>query len=168
MEKFKVKKKHLTGEIADFPRRVVQAMVDEQVRQGNPADPSVFARKRTAGNSEGGFTWLESALGYSWAEIIRGKQFHLIPKREKPRCPDSAPRTITVGCHTFPAPVIDVKALPIGTAYWYIKNMTEVARETWSGELQDKYRLIDGLIYLSKNDAATAAAAIEAIRKGYF
>ena len=46
--------------------------------------------------------------------------------------------------------------------------MTEVVRETWSGELQDKYRLIDGLIYLSKYDAATAAAAIEAIRKGYF
>ena len=43
MEKFKVKKKHLTGEIADFPKRVVQAMVDEQVRQGNPANPSVFA-----------------------------------------------------------------------------------------------------------------------------
>ena len=42
MKKFKVKKKHLTGEIADFPKRVVQAMVDEQVRQGNPADPSVW------------------------------------------------------------------------------------------------------------------------------
>lgn len=81
---------------------------------------------------------------------------------------EEPPRTITVGRHTFPAPVIDVKALPIGTAYWYIKNMTEVARETWSGELQDKYRLLDGLIYLSKNDAATAASALEAIRKGYF
>ena len=81
---------------------------------------------------------------------------------------EDSPRTITVGCHTFPAPAIDVKALPIGTAYWYIKNMTEVARETWSGELQDKCRLIDGLIYLSQNDAATAAAAINAIRKGYF
>ena len=48
MEKFKVKKKHLIGDIADFPKRVVQAMVDEQVRQGNPANPSVFARDRTA------------------------------------------------------------------------------------------------------------------------
>ena len=93
MEKFKVKKKHLTGEIADFPKRVVQAMVDEQVRQGNPADPSVFARERTACKEEGGFTWIKSALGNSWADIIRGKKFHLIPKREKPRCPDSAPRT---------------------------------------------------------------------------
>ena len=94
MEKFKVKKKHLTGEIADFPRRVVQAMVDEQVRQGNPADPSVFSVRRTARKDYGGFTWIESALGHgSWADIILYREFHLIPKREKPRCPDSAPRT---------------------------------------------------------------------------
>ena len=93
MEKFKVKKKHLCGEIADFPKRVVQAMVDEQVRQGNPADPSVFARKRIACKREGGFTWIETTLGFSWVEIIRGKHFHLIPKREKPRCPDSTTHT---------------------------------------------------------------------------
>ena len=85
MEKFKVKKKHLTGEIADFPRRVVQEMVDEQVRQGNPADPSVFARERTACKKGGGFTWYESTLGHdSWEDIIWVKEFHLIPKREKP------------------------------------------------------------------------------------
>ena len=84
MEKFKVKKKHLIGEIADFPRRVVQAMVDEQVRQGNPADPSVFAKARTACKHHGGFTWLESALGLSWADIVWREKFHLIPKREKP------------------------------------------------------------------------------------
>ena len=94
MKKFKVKKKHLTGEIADFPRRVVQAMVDEQVRQGNPADPSVFAGACATSKSEGGFTWHKTTLGYnSWVEIIQYKKFHLIPKREKPRCPDSAPRT---------------------------------------------------------------------------
>ena len=93
MEKFKVKKKHLIGEIAGFPKRVVQAMVDEQVRQGNPANPIVFAGERVAGKSQGGFTWIESALGNYWSDIIRGKQFHLIPKREKPRCPDSATRT---------------------------------------------------------------------------
>ena len=83
MEKFKVKKKHLTGAIADFPRRVVQAMVDEQVRQGNPANPCVFARVRVADKDEGGFTWTDSTLGFSWADVIRGKKFHLIPKREK-------------------------------------------------------------------------------------
>ena len=97
IEKFKVKKKHLIGEIAGFPKRVVQAMVDEQVRQGNPANPIVFAGERVAGKSQGGFTWIDSALGNSWSDIIREKKFHLIPKREKPRekprCPDSAPRT---------------------------------------------------------------------------
>ncbi len=93
MEKFRVKKKHLIGEIADFPKRVVQAMVDEQVRQGNPADPSVFSIRRVACRREGGFTWSKAAPGYSWAEIILYKKFHLIPKREKPRGPDSAPRT---------------------------------------------------------------------------
>ena len=94
MEKFKVKKKHLTGQISDFPKRVVQAMVDEQVRQGNPADPSVFSVKRSAGKSQGGFNWHESILGRdAWVGIIPWKKFYLIPKREKPRCPDSAPRT---------------------------------------------------------------------------
>ena len=94
MKQFKVKKKHLTGEIAGFPRRVVNAMVDEQVRQGNPADPSVFSIKCTAGKSQGGFNWHGSHLGHdSWVEIIPWKQFHLIPKREKPRCPDSTTHT---------------------------------------------------------------------------
>ena len=94
MEKFKVKKKHLIGEIADFPKRVVQAMVDEQVRQGNPANPSVFSNRRVACKREGGFTWMGSHLEHgSWPEIILYKKFHLIPKRGKPRCPDSAPRT---------------------------------------------------------------------------
>ena len=92
MEKFRIKKRHLIGEIADFPKRVVQAMVDEQVRQGNPANPSVFARARTANKEEGGFTWMKAAPGYSWPDIILYKKFDLIPKREKPR-PDSAPRT---------------------------------------------------------------------------
>ena len=84
MEKFKVKKKHLTGDIADFPKRVVQAMVDEQVRQGNPADPRVFSNWCVAGKSNGGFDWHESPLGYdSWRKIISWKKFHLILKREK-------------------------------------------------------------------------------------
>ena len=85
MIQFKVKKKHLVGQISDFPKRVVQAMVDEQVRQGNPADPRVFARALNACKDGGGFTWIESALGRSWAEIIQDKKFHLIPKREKQR-----------------------------------------------------------------------------------
>ena len=118
MEKFKVKKKHLTGQIADFPKRVVQAMVDEQVRQGNPANPSVFARERTASKEEGGFEWFETTQGCSWVGIIQGEKFHLIPKREKPRCPDSAPRT---------------KATP----HEIIQNMLDKGMDVWAS-LSDK------------------------------
>ena len=84
MKKFKVKKKHLTGQISDFPRRVVQALVDEQVRQGNPADPSVFARSLNACKDEGGFKWTSSIQGcFFWAAVVWGEDFHLITKREK-------------------------------------------------------------------------------------
>ncbi len=82
MKKFKVKKKHLIGEIADFPKRVVQAMVDEQVRQGNPADPSVFAASRATSKSQGGFSWYASTMGFSWIEIIQEKKFYLVPKKQ--------------------------------------------------------------------------------------
>ena len=94
MKKFKVKKKHLIGEIADFPRRVVQAMVDEQVRQGNPADPCVFSIQYNATKIGGGFDWGGSLLGDdSWIKIIMWKQFHLIPKRQN--MGDFDPRTWT-------------------------------------------------------------------------
>ena len=87
MKQFKVKRRHLKGEIADFPRRVVQAMVDEQVRQGNQADPSVFWIKCTAGKSQGGFNWHESLLGRdAWVGTITWKKFHLIPKRAWVQC----------------------------------------------------------------------------------
>ena len=58
-------------------------MVDEQVRQGNPADPSVFARASNANGYDGGFSWIESVLGYDfWVDIIWGKKFHLILIRQ--------------------------------------------------------------------------------------
>ena len=86
MAKFKVQRKHLTGEIADLPRRVVQEMVNEQVRQGNAADPRVFSVKRTAGKSQGGFDWHESLLGRdAWVGIIHWNKFYLIPKWKKNR-----------------------------------------------------------------------------------
>lgn len=86
MKNFKVKKKHLTGELADYPKHVVQAMVDEQVRQGNKADPFVFAMNLWADKNRGGFDWNISALGvYGWLNIIEKGEFHRIPKPEKPK-----------------------------------------------------------------------------------
>lgn len=119
MEKFKVKKKHLTGEIADFPKRVVQAMVDEQVRQGNPADPSVFSIRRVACRREGGFTWIKTAPGYSWAEIILYKKFHLIPKREK--------KSLTIDIRVEPNAIIQ-NMLAKGMDVWGLRFRQIVRR----------------------------------------
>lgn len=86
MEQFKVKKKHLTGQIKDFPKHVVQRMVDEQVLQGNKADPSVFAFSKVSCQSTGGFDWEGSALGHDlWVKVINHKCFDLIPKPTKPK-----------------------------------------------------------------------------------
>ena len=80
----KVKKKHLVGQIADFPLHVVQLMVDEQVRQGNPANPSIFAKRVAADKKEGGFDWKYTNLRYmGWNAVIRKKKFHLILEPEK-------------------------------------------------------------------------------------
>ena len=82
----KVKKKQLSGKIADFPLHVVQRMVDEQVKQGNPADPSVFAYMPRATKAADGFDWDKTDEGDKfWSNVIRFKCFHLIPKPEKPK-----------------------------------------------------------------------------------
>ena len=86
MEKFKVKKKHIVGELEGFPKHIVQLMVEEQVNQGNVANPSVFTTNIHADKSHGGFTWKDTELGHDlWADVINRKQFHRIPKPEKPK-----------------------------------------------------------------------------------
>ena len=58
----------------------------KQVRQGNVANPSVFAVKQIADQSRGGFTWRKTALGHStWSDVITRRCFDLIPKPEKPK-----------------------------------------------------------------------------------
>lgn len=71
-----VTKEDLIGQIAGFPLAIVQAMVDNQVRQGNPANVKVFQEKVDASFIEGGFSWNKSAEGqFFWSKVINGKQF---------------------------------------------------------------------------------------------
>ena len=79
----KVKKEHLFGEISDFPLHVVQIMVAEQVRQGNRADPSVFANCDNATRAKGGFDWDKTNEGVGfWSDVINLERFDLIPLPE--------------------------------------------------------------------------------------
>ena len=81
----KVTAADLKGEIKNFPLHVVQAMCDEQVRQGNPFSPAVFQSQREADLTHGGFDWLQSELGQeTWDAIIFKRAFHRMPAAAHP------------------------------------------------------------------------------------
>jgi hypothetical protein len=87
MEDYKVKEEDLIGEIKDFPIEVVQKMVDCQVEQGNKADVTVFQKSRCEMKEDNGFSWNETAEGFSfWSNIVDYKEFNIFfekyPKRE--------------------------------------------------------------------------------------
>ena len=71
----------LIGDIKDFPLHVVEAMLDEQERQGNERDAKVFQEDRSAGKEDGGFDWktTEDGVDY-WLDVIVHKKFDLLPK----------------------------------------------------------------------------------------
>lgn len=71
-----VEQSDLVGEIKYFPIEVVQEMVNEQVKQGNYADVSAFARCKTSIHPC--FDWKLSNLGWEfWNNVINEKNFDL-------------------------------------------------------------------------------------------
>jgi hypothetical protein len=68
--------------IEGYPPHVVELMLDEQERQGNPRNVAVFQRKADANYFEGGFTWSKSVQGpMFWSSIHNGHMFDIaIPK----------------------------------------------------------------------------------------
>lgn len=80
----KVVKLDLVGDITKFPLHVVQLMVNEQARQGNPADPRVFAGNDHADKAHGGFDWNESEAGTNfWWQVIALKRYNLASEPEQ-------------------------------------------------------------------------------------
>lgn len=78
MAVFEIKKRHLVGEIEDFPMEVVERMVYEQASQRQKMNPTVFAIKNSAGPCEGGFSWAATEDGHSfWEKVVRYKDFDL-------------------------------------------------------------------------------------------
>lgn len=67
------------GELEGFPENVVNAMLDEQERQGNPRDVTVFERNKLASTSIGGFEWSNTPDGAEyWTAIITKRRFYLL------------------------------------------------------------------------------------------
>lgn len=71
----KVQEKDLIGDIKGFPIEIVQAMCDEQVKQGNKFNVSVFQRKKNSHKLDWGFSWIEATNSGFWFDIIMLKNF---------------------------------------------------------------------------------------------
>lgn len=71
-----VKPEDLIGQIEGLPIKIAQAMVDNQVKQGNPANIRIFQHKIDTPYAGGGFNWNKSDEGQLfWSKIINGKQY---------------------------------------------------------------------------------------------
>lgn len=76
MNTYKVKEGDLIGDIEGFPIEVVQKMIDEQVKQGNKADISVFQDGCDNGFLRDGFDWDDTKDGeWFWSEVIEDRNF---------------------------------------------------------------------------------------------
>ena len=74
-----VKQEDLIGEIENFPIEVVQKMVDEQVRQGNKANVTVFQKDKESSIYDGGFYWGDAEDGFNfWKNVIHVSLFGVL------------------------------------------------------------------------------------------
>ena len=110
MSVFEVTKRHLVGEIADFPMEVVERMVYEQINQSQKPNPTVFAIKNSAPTGEGGFSWTFTEDGYAfWERVIRKKDWDLFFSKypRKTVVYENKNRVYAVGDHNNSEKVID-------------------------------------------------------------
>lgn len=74
--KFGITKKDLIGNIKDFPLSVVVRMMEEQERQDNTSDVTVFQKDRCADVNFGGFDWDNAEDDYAfWSSILTRYNF---------------------------------------------------------------------------------------------
>jgi hypothetical protein len=63
-------------QLKDFPREVVEMMLQRQFEQTGEGDVSVFEDERDACRSDGGFTWMDTPEGeHFWKMVISDKKF---------------------------------------------------------------------------------------------
>lgn len=69
------------GQIKDFPKEVVEKMLERQVEQGNEKDVSVFEKDRYIVKSSGGFSWSNTIEKFDfWNSVLFRKDFNLFLK----------------------------------------------------------------------------------------
>lgn len=71
-------------ELKTFPKQVIEAMLIEQERQTGKKDVAIFQDFRVADAEQGGFTWKNTSMGFSfWNDIINLMDFDLFFKEYK-------------------------------------------------------------------------------------
>lgn len=79
---YKVEENDLVDKIEDFPIEVVQKMIEEQVKQGNEANVSIFQKFCIASIIEGGFDWERTTDGDTfWQNVIGRQDFNVFFKK---------------------------------------------------------------------------------------
>lgn len=108
----------MKNDLEGFPEEIINAMLDEQERQGNKRDIEVFKRNIRAFNN--GFNWMESKDGHSlWGAIIEDKDFDLFFKKY----PKGKANHVN-------------DALPYASGYVHYKPTTEQERDELVQKLQ--------------------------------
>ncbi len=80
------------GAIAGFPLHVIDAMIEQQVLQGNEADVSVFEKINHADKNGSGFSWSQTKQGMTyWSSVISNKKFDKVPIPEPPSSKEEIP-----------------------------------------------------------------------------
>ena len=79
---FNVEQSDLVGDINDFPIEIVQKMIEEQIKQGNKANVSVFQQRCITDADNGGFDWDETTDGLEfWKSVISHQEFNVFFKK---------------------------------------------------------------------------------------
>lgn len=90
------------GDLAGFPKEVVEKMLEYQVAQGSKRDVSVFEMDCYVSDYHGGFNWDETPEGHQFWESIIGcgnfeTFFKKYPKSSENDCESTIPNTLNVG-----------------------------------------------------------------------
>ena len=76
--KYNLTEKDLKGDIKDFPLSIVIRMLEEQEKQRNESDITVFQKHKYYSKISGGFDWYVTEKGETfWYKVINDKDFDL-------------------------------------------------------------------------------------------
>ena len=94
-------KTEYTGGLKGFPDYVIEYLLFEQERQGNPRDPYIFDNRISASFGEGGINWAQCVIGKEEMRLIMWRRvFHFYEETIKNILKENKERPTK---HSFPA-----------------------------------------------------------------